>query len=303
MLDEFIRYIEAEKRYSPLTARNYRRDTGEFITFVTLGGREPFDPAAIHHDQISAWIVFLSKKRGLSAPTVNRMLSSVHGFFRWLKRSGQIASDPFIGIARLRTPNQLPAFVTEKQMERLVDNISPDLLDDRFEQTRNALIIMLFYTTGIRLSELIGINTDDFSSDYTSLKVRGKGNKERIVPITDSLRENILHYRDEVSRQRICNSDEKALFLTHQGKRISRTAVYRIVNDTLRQNGIAGKCSPHTLRHTFATHLLNGGADIRDIQMLLGHSSLASTQCYTHNDIASLKAVYVKAHPHQVDKK
>ena len=139
----------------------------------------------------------------------------------------------------------------------------------------------------------------DFSADYTSLRVRGKGDKQRMVPILEFLREKILHYLGLIERQNICISSEKALFLTHKGKRISRSVVYRTVQEELGRAGVQGKKSPHVLRHTFATHLLNGGADMREIQELLGHASLQATQVYTHNSIARLREIYAKAHPRE----
>ena len=152
---------------------------------------------------------------------------------------------------------------------------------------------------GLRLAELVGIDRDDFSADYASLRVRGKGDKQRMVPILEFVREKILSYLDLIARQNICNSAEKALFLTHKGKRISRSVVYRMVRAELTRAGVQGKKSPHVLRHTFATHLLNGGADMREIQELLGHASLQATQVYTHNSIARLREIYAKAHPRE----
>ena len=151
----------------------------------------------------------------------------------------------------------------------------------------------------LELMELVGIDRDDFSADYASLRVRGKGDKQRMVPILEFVREKILSYLDLIARQNICNSAEKALFLTHKGKRISRSVVYRMVRAELTRAGVQGKKSPHVLRHTFATHLLNGGADMREIQELLGHASLQATQVYTHNSIARLREIYAKAHPRE----
>ncbi len=298
MIERFIRYLEVEKRFSPLTVRNYRRDTQRFIDFVTEGRPEEFDPKSIRREDISDWTVDLTAAR-LGAASINRTLSSVRSFYRWLRLTGQVDTDPFVGTVHQRTPKRLPAFVKSKDMKRIVGDAESRCSGDEFVEVRDSLIIMMFYTMGLRLAELVGIDRSDFSSDYTSLKVRGKGNKERIVPVLETVRENILHYLDTVSRQNICNSGEKALFLSPKGKRIARITVYRAVRSRLTENGVAGKRSPHVLRHTFATHLLEGGADIREIQMLLGHSSLASTQRYTHNSIASLKKAYDHAHPHQ----
>ena len=182
-------------------------------------------------------------------------------------------------------------------MTTIVSECGPDSEDFRTE--RNSLIILMFYACGLRLAELVGIDRSDFSADYTSLRVRGKGDKQRMVPILEFLREKILHYLGLIERQNICISSEKALFLTHKGKRISRSVVYRTVQEELTRAGVQGKKSPHVLRHTFATHLLNGGADMREIQELLGHASLQATQVYTHNSIARLREIYAKAHPRE----
>ena len=191
----------------------------------------------------------------------------------------------------------LPAFVPESRMNGIVSECECDSED--FVRERNSLIILLLYTCGLRLAELVGIDRDDFSADFSSLRIRGKGDKERIVPMLEFVREKILHYIGLIERQNICISSEKALFLTHKGKRISRTAVYRTVQEELDRAGVQGKKSPHVLRHTFATHLLNGGADMREIQELLGHASLQATQVYTHNSIAGLREIYAKAHPRE----
>ena len=190
-----------------------------------------------------------------------------------------------------------PEFVPESRMTTIVSECGPDSED--FQTERNSLIILMFYACGLRLAELVGIDRSDFSADYTSLRVRGKGDKQRMVPILEFLREKILHYLGLIERQNICISSEKALFLTHKGKRISRTAVYRTVQEELDRAGVQGKKSPHVLRHTFATHLLNSGADMREIQELLGHASLQATQVYTHNSIARLREIYAKAHPRE----
>lgn len=168
-----------------------------------------------------------------------------------------------------------------------------------FRALRDRLIIELFYTCGLRLAELVGINLADFSSDYTTLRVVGKGRKERLIPLLQPTRERLLEYLSEIKRQNICKSEEKALILSPQGKRISRSTVYRVVKRELDTGGVQGKRSPHVLRHTFATHLMNRGADLREIQELLGHASLQTTQVYTHNTIARLQEIYLKAHPRE----
>ena len=232
---------------------------------------------------------------------MNREVSSLRTLFRWLLRTGAVTHDVMRPIASLRTPHRLPAFVPESRMKGIVGECERDSGD--FAAERDALIVLMLYACGLRLAELVGIDRDDLSDDAMSLRVRGKGDKERMVPVPEPVREKILRYLDLIKRQNICDSGEKALFLTRKGERISRTAVYRTVRRELERNGVQGKKSPHVLRHTFATHLMNGGADMREIQELLGHASLQATQVYTHNSIARLREVYAKAHPREKDGK
>lgn len=296
MLDEFIRYIEAERRYSPLTIRNYRHDVEQFLA----GSGIPDTPSglqAVTTDDIRAWILRRTEEDGIGAASMNREVSSLRSFFRWLLVQGVVTHNVVQSVSSLKTARRLPAFVPESRMNGIVNECGFDT--DLFDRERNSLIILLLYTCGLRLAELIGIDRDDFSDDGSSLRIRGKGDKERLVPILEPVREKISHYLGLIERQNICKSSEKALFLTHKGKRISRTTVYRIVRAELDRGGVQGKKSPHVLRHTFATHLLNGGADMREIQELLGHASLQATQVYTHNSIARLREVYAKAHPRE----
>ena len=300
MLSEFIHYLEAERRYSPLTIRNYRRDIERFIAWLDMT-ESSFDPRRITTDDVRAWIIARSEQGKIGAAAMNREISSLRALFRWLLRTGVVSHDIMKPIRSLKTPKRLPAFVPESRMKRIVRTCEEET--GSFIEDRNTLIIMMLYTCGLRLAELVGIDTDDFSDDFTSLRIRGKGDKERIVPILECVREKILYHLEEIRRQNICVSGEKALFLTLKGKRIPRITVYRIVQRELAQGNVQGKKSPHVLRHTFATHLMNGGADLREIQELLGHASLQATQVYTHNSIAKLREVYTKAHPREKDGK
>lgn len=300
MLDKFIRYLEAERRYSPLTVRNYRRDVEAFLAWLGVDDAA-FDPRRITSEDIREWIVHRSEQGRLSAASINREVSSLRSFFRWLHRTGAVDRNVAKSVPSLRTSRRLPAFVPESRMSGIVSECRYD--SEGFVTERNSLIVLMFYACGLRLAELVDIDRGDFSDDFTSLRVRGKGDKERLVPVLEFLREKILHYLTLIEGQNICNSSEKALFLTHKGKRISRMTVYRVVRGELEQSGVQGKKSPHVLRHTFATHLLNGGADMREIQELLGHASLQATQVYTHNSIARLREVYAKAHPHEKEGK
>lgn len=296
MLSEFIRYLTTERRYSPLTIRNYRHDGEQFLAWMGCDEAH-FDPRAVTTAQVREWIIYRSEQGKLSAASMNREIASLRSFFRWMYRTGIVEKDIFRQITPLKTSRRLPVFVPESRMTPLVEECVRD--NDDFTAERNALIVLLFYACGLRLAELVGIDRDDFSDNFTSLRVRGKGDKQRIVPVLEFVREKILHHLDLIERQNICNSSEKALFLTHKGKRISRSVVYRAVQAELTGAGIQGKKSPHVLRHTFATHLLNGGADMREIQELLGHASLQATQVYTHNSIARLREIYAKAHPRE----
>lgn len=300
MLTPFLQYLAAEKRYSPLTIRNYRRDITLFFQWLNTD-EDSFDPSRIATEDIREWILHRTETTHLSASSINREVSSLRSFFRWLYRTGRTKHNICRTVSSLKTPKRLPAFVPESRMAGIVRDCETESED--FITERNALIVLMFYACGLRLAELVGINRDDFTDNYTSLKVRGKGDKERIVPVLDFVREKILRYLDIIARQNICISSEKALFLTQKGERISRSVVYRTVKAELQRGGVQGKKSPHVLRHTFATHLLNGGADIREIQELLGHASLQATQVYTHNSITTLRSIYAKAHPREKDGK
>ncbi len=291
MLDRFLTYIRAERRYSEATAAAYSRDIRRFMQFLNVD-EQAFDPQLTTPDDIRKWIISLTGS-GLSASSVNRMTSSLRAFFRWLRKTGAVEGDPFLRIGQQRKPSKLPSYVPEAQMRSLVEQ---PVAED-FESERNALIITLFYATGIRLAELVGIRRSDFSDGYGELRIIGKGNKERVVPIIEYARARIREHIERIKAENICTAADNFLFLTHNGGALSRSALYRIVRAELAAAGVQGKRSPHVLRHTFATHMLEDGADMREIQEILGHTSLAATQVYTHNSIARLKEVYRGAHP------
>ena len=202
-----------------------------------------------------------------------------------------------IPLRKSRRSRRLPCSRRLYRMAALVGELSAEMEEATdFRSMRDALVVLFLYATGIRLAELIAIDRTDFGPEFRELHVTGKGDRERMVPVVPELRRR-FEYMAAIKRDDICKSGEKALFLTEQGRRISRTEVYRIVRGELTALGVQGKRSPHVLRHTFATHLMNGGADLREIQELLGHGSLNATQVYTHNSIAQLKEVYAGAHP------
>lgn len=298
LVDGFISYIEAERRYSSLTARNYRRDIEDLLSFLGIQP-EHFDPDKIERADIEEWIVYLFEERKLKASSVNRGVASIRSFWRWLLGHNHASRDVMSIISQAKTPSPLPVFVADSRMRDVVRSLRLDIVSEEFERLRDAVIILLFYTAGLRLSELHGLKIGDISADYRTIRVLGKGEKERIVPLIGRMGEILKKYFSQFSSQNICIDQKKALILSKKGEPISERTIQRIVDRRLKGAGIQGKTSPHTLRHTFATHLLNEGADLREIQELLGHSSLKATQVYTHTNIEKLKEVYATAHPRE----
>ena len=301
LVDGFISYIEAERRYSPLTVRNYRRDIADFLEFIGVEA-ERFDPNAIARADVEEWIVYLFEKRKLKAQSVNRSVVTLRSFWKWMLGHGHANRDIVSVISQAKTPSRLPVFVSESRMEDVVALLRDDIATDDFERLRDAVIVLLFYTAGLRLAELSNLKIGDISADYRTIRILGKGEKERIVPLIGRMGEILKKYFSQFSSQNICIGQKKALILSKKGEPISVRTIQRIVDRKLKGAGIQGKTSPHTLRHTFATHLLNEGADLREIQELLGHSSLKATQVYTHTNIEKLKEVYSTAHPREKER-
>ena len=225
-----------------------------------------FDPSLVDGNDLRAWIMHLTGEEHLSARSVNRKISSIKSYFRFLRKKGVIHKDPFLRITALKMPRRLPSFVEESRMQQILNSIVHP--SDDWLVERDALIVLLFYATGIRLAELVDIQIDDFSDHFSLLKVHGKGDKDRVVPVIEAVSAKIVHYLELCRGLEICESGINFLFLSQRGRRISRSEVYRVVHTMLRGAGVQGKSSPHVLRHTFATHLLNSGADIRMIQEL-----------------------------------
>lgn len=298
LVDGFISYIEAERRYSPLTVRNYRRDIADFLEFIGIEA-ESFDPNAIARADVEEWIVYLFERRKLKAQSVNRSVATLRSFWKWMLGHGHANRDIVSVISQAKTPSRLPVFVSESRMEDVVALLRDDIASEEFERLRDAVIVLLFYTAGLRLAELANLKIGDISADYRTIRILGKGEKERIVPLIGRMGEILKKYFSQFSSQNICIGQKKALILSKKGEPISVRTIQRIVDRKLKGAGIQGKTSPHTLRHTFATHLLNEGADLREIQELLGHSSLKATEIYTHTNIEDLKEIYATAHPRE----
>ena len=301
LVDGFISYIEAERRYSPLTVRNYRRDIADFLEFIGVD-KERFDPNAIARADVEEWIIYLFEKRKLKAQSVNRSVATLRSFWKWMLGHSHANRDIVSIISQAKTPSRLPVFVSESRMEDVVALLRDDIASEDFERLRDAVIVLLFYTAGLRLAELANLKIGDISADYRTIRILGKGEKERIVPLIGRMGEILKKYFSQFSSQNICIGQKKALILSKKGEPISVRTIQRIVDRKLKDAGIQGKTSPHTLRHTFATHLLNKGADLREIQELLGHSSLKATQVYTHTNIEKLKEVYSTAHPREKER-
>lgn len=306
LIDKFLTYLRGERRYSEHTIEAYARDLSQFAEFVV--GRitnndvsdvvtgDLFVPSVVTTDDIRAWIIDLSSK-GLSPASINRKTSSLRSFYKYLRKIGVVTTNLFLGIEPRKEPSRLPSFVQETKMTDVLNNLEIGFASDSFAVRRNALLVLLLYTTGLRLAEIRGVRLGDFTNGYSELRVLGKGNKERIVPVIEYTRRRIIEYIYDLKARKFCISPDLSLLLTEKGKPVPRSEIYRIVREELEAAGVLGKRSPHVLRHTFATHMLDGGADIRVIQELLGHSSLAATQVYTHNSIAKLKEAYNSAHP------
>ena len=301
----FIDYLLSERRYSPLTVRNYRHDALSFCAWGEASAESEFSLLEARTEDIREWIVFLSDERDergrrlRSVASVNRAVASIRSLYKFLRRKRIIERDILVGLSLPRAPRRLPAYVPESRMTDVVERIFSDLDSADYRTARDAMLVFLIYASGVRLAEVVGIDVEDFEDDFRLLRVLGKGDKERMVPLVERLRTEVKRYIERFLADKICKKAKNALFLSMRGERISRSDVQRSVARLLRECGVQGKLSPHVLRHTFATRLLNDGADMREIQELLGHQSLRATQVYTHNDIARLQRAYVDSHPRE----
>jgi tyrosine recombinase XerC len=280
-IEKFIRYLEIEKNYSSHTIINYRLDLDDFKKFLGESDIEKVDYLALRK------YLAVLKERNLKTRTMARRLSSLRSFFKFLTREGYLKTNPILSLSSPKQEKHLPLFLTEEEVTRLIESALPK--DER--GLRDRAILETFYSTGIRISELAGLNTQDIDFIAGIVKVMGKGKKERIVPIGDIAIATIRAYLEKRKKQ------ADALFLNRSGRRITDRGIRDIVQKYLRIASIKQGVSAHTLRHSFATHLLNRGADLRSVQELLGHVNLATTQIYTHLTTDRLKSVYDKAHP------
>ena len=289
--DAFRDYLQLEKKYSPLTIKAYLNDINYFESF----NKEYFEQETIeqvNYSQIRSWIVALVDD-GVSNSTVNRKIASLKAFYKFLLKTKQILVNPLLKHQALKTKKKLQIPFSEKELN---DALSQIPNPKGFQEIRDKLIVELFYSAGLRRTELIHLKLANINLLNKTIKVLGKRNKERILPLLSSIIEQLSFYFTERSLLDVV-VDKDYLFLTKKGLKLNDSFVYRIINSYFSTVSEKVKKSPHILRHTFATHLLNNGADLNSVKELLGHSSLASTQIYTHSSLSELKKVYQEAHP------
>lgn len=288
----FIDFIKFEKRYSLHTIKAYENDLAELHHFLdqTYGETRPGHVSAI---MIRSWMADL-KSRGVHSRSINRKLSALRSWYKYLRLHQQMEQNPLHKIVPPKAGKRLPVFVEREAMDKLLFQV--DFPDD-FEGKTCQLMLEVFYYTGIRRSELIGLKLANIDWSGRSIKVLGKGSKERIIPVSADLLKKMSLYL-KARQEEVPDSPADTLFITEKGKPLYPKYVYRMVNRWLNVVTTIEKKSPHVLRHSFATHLVNNGADLNAVKELLGHASLAATQVYTHNTIEQLKAVYEQAHPH-----
>jgi integrase/recombinase XerC len=290
-VEDFIQYLRYEKNYSTHTVVAYKHDLYQLMEFAERECRVN-DPAEIDSDIIRSWMVEMMTQ-GMSARSVNRKLSSLKSFWHYLKRRGLVSSNPVQKVIAPKVRKVLPVFLKENEMEALLESVAEDVPE--FVEQRDRLILDLLYSTGMRLSELIGLTDEAVDLDGCSLRVTGKRNKQRIIPFGLELRDSINQYIR--SRTDILPGVSVRLLVRENGLPLYPQLVYRIVHARLTEVGTLTKNSPHVLRHTFATTLLNRGAELNAVKELLGHSSLSATEVYTHTTFAELNRVYKLAHP------
>jgi len=300
MIEDFLKYIEHEKRYSKHTLLSYQTDLQQFSEFLT-STYQLNDPSQANYSLLRDWIAHLAENK-IQAKSINRKIACLRSFYKFLLKKGSLLKDPTLKIKAPKIRKRLPVYIEEKDMGMLLDHL---VFTEDFKGLRDKLVFELLYGTGIRLSELLGLKESHINKFDQTIKVLGKGNKQRIIPLNKTLLNLINLYKDTKKAEMVPDNDY--LILTDTGSKPYPMFVQRIVKKYLNAGIIIDgqirpittieKKSPHVLRHSFATHLLNKGADLNAIKDLLGHSSLAATQVYTHNSIEKLKAIFDQAHP------
>lgn len=290
IISQFLEYLQFEKKYSEHTLTAYRTDLSSFSDFI-FTKFEQQELADVHYSQIRSWIVSLVES-GLSNTTINRKIASLKSFYKFLQKTKQLETSPLVKHVALKSSKKIQVPFSEAEVEKALNHLP----ETTFEELRDKLLIELLYSTGIRRMELIEIRLKNIDIPNQLLKVMGKRNKERLIPLLDGVTGTMETYLLERGKVAPAHPEEY-LFITSKGVKLYGTLVYRIINNYFSQVSSKVKKSPHILRHSFATHLLNQGADLNAVKELLGHSSLAATQVYTHNSISELHKVYKDAHP------
>jgi integrase/recombinase XerC len=291
MVQSFLKYLEFEKRYSRHTVISYQTDLDQLSGYLDLN----YTGTAIETADfriLRSWLISLIES-GIQPRSVNRKIATLRSYFKFLRKHGHITADPMLKVKVLKTKKSLPYFVNEPEIIKMLDGHN---FGDDFPGLRDKLILELLYGTGIRLSELIGLETSDVNLNDGTIKVLGKRNKERIIPLNQELIKLIKSYRD-LKKSEVTENEITCLIVNNDGGKCYPMMIYRTVKKYLDIFSVVEKKSPHVLRHTFATHLLDKGADLNAVKDLLGHSSLAATQVYTHNSLEKLKKVFDQAHP------
>ncbi|MCH7410649.1 tyrosine-type recombinase/integrase [Belliella sp. DSM 111904] len=292
MIASFINYIAFEKRASKHTILAYEKDLEQFQEFCKLSF-EREDISFSEHPEIRAWIIDLVEQ-GLNPSSINRKIATLKSFYKFLLRSSEITKDPTYKVKALKTGKRLPEFVQEESIEKILE---AEVYTTDFEGQRDKMVMEFLYLTGVRLSELLSIQWKDLDLTEGVVKILGKRKKQRIIPLTNVITKNIISYK-KVFEETFSFVDESDYFIVRKDRSPAYPMmIYRIVRHYLDLFAQTSKRSPHLLRHTFATHLLNKGADLNAVKDLLGHASLAATQVYTHNSMEKLKAVFEQAHP------
>lgn len=289
MIEPFLKYLSSEKRYSVHTVQAYKKDLEQFSSYI-FSDFEIDDTVVVKHVHLRGWVVSLME-HDLSPKSVNRKIATLKSYYKFLHAREYVDANPTAQLKPLKSEKDLPSFVKEEEIIQLLDGIE---FSDEFSGLRDRLILELLYSTGIRLAELMSMKETDVNFYEKTIKVLGKRNKERIIPIGNSLAILIRSYLKSKEEE---GMNRETLILTDSGKRTYSMFVYRKVKKYLSQVTTLSKKSPHVMRHTFATHLLNKGADLNAVKDLLGHTSLAATQVYTHNSIDKLKKAFDQAHP------
>ena len=290
-IQPFLDYLKYQKRYSQHTVISYQTDLIGFFDFITLKyGDLPLPD--IKPTLVRTWLASLKEKK-IASKSVNRKISTLKSFFKYQLRNRAIVVSPMATIVSLKVSKRLPSFVDQKDTATLFKHIE---FPDTWQGRTDHLLLKLFYQTGIRLNELINLKKSQVDTGNSNIKVTGKGNKERVIPVNIDLINDILFYMAE-KKTNIENADQQYILISRKGGKLYPKYVYRTVKSYLTAVTTNNRKSPHVLRHSFATHLINNGADINAVKELLGHTSLASTQIYTHNSIEKLKDIHKKAHP------